>query len=174
MEGPKRHPKDRRAHGGCKGHQEDRRGNTGGSERAARLQGPNKWFKNTCITRWPLGLLGSSGHMSDPFGFVARSDPPVVPSGPLGVSPDPPVVPSGPRDVSWIPRVPSGPFGRVFSGAPVPWILQWHGNSLVRPAAAAPSPGVLLPAVRWLSSLAAAHVCVCTCTAVATGLVLVC
>jgi hypothetical protein len=47
------------------------------------------------------------------------------------------------------------------SGAPgVSWVLQQHGNSLVRPAAAAPSPGVLLPAVRWLSSLAVAHACI--------------
>jgi hypothetical protein len=38
----------------------------------------------------------------DPCGFT-----PVVPSGPLGVSPDPPAVPLGPRGVS----VPSGPFG---------------------------------------------------------------
>jgi hypothetical protein len=49
----------------------------------------------------PLILLG-------PCGLAARSDPPVVPSGPLGVSPDPPpAVPSGPRGDS----VPSGPLG---------------------------------------------------------------
>jgi hypothetical protein len=41
-----------------------------------------------------------------PCGFAACSDPPIVPSGPLGVFPDPPAVPSGPRGVS----VPSGPF----------------------------------------------------------------
>ena len=35
-----------------------------------------------------------------PCGFTACSGPPVVPSGPLGVSPDPPAVPSGPRGVS--------------------------------------------------------------------------
>jgi hypothetical protein len=29
----------------------------------------------------------------DPCGLAARSDPPVVPSGPLGVSPDPPLCP---------------------------------------------------------------------------------
>ena len=45
--------------------------------------------------------------MLDPCGLAACSDPPVVPSGLLGVSPDPPAVPSGPRGVS----VPSGPFG---------------------------------------------------------------
>jgi hypothetical protein len=46
--------------------------------------------------------------MLGPCGFTvaACSDPPVVPSGPLGVSPDPLTVPSGPRGVS----VPSGPF----------------------------------------------------------------
>jgi hypothetical protein len=43
----------------------------------------------------------------DPCGLAARSDPPVVPSSPLGVSPDPSAVPSGPRGVS----VPSGLFG---------------------------------------------------------------
>jgi hypothetical protein len=42
-----------------------------------------------------------------PCGLAACSDPPVVPSGPLGLSPDPPAVPYGPRGVS----VPSGPFG---------------------------------------------------------------
>jgi hypothetical protein len=47
-----------------------------------------------------LGLLG-------PCGLAAYSDPPVVPFGPLGVSPDPPTAPSGPRGVS----VTSGPFG---------------------------------------------------------------
>jgi hypothetical protein len=79
----------------------------------------------------------------------------------LLVSPDPPDVPSGPRGVS----VSSGPFGvPPYSPAcpPVPgvsWVLQSYSNSLVRPAAAALSPGVLLPAARWLSSLAAAHAC---------------
>jgi hypothetical protein len=43
-----------------------------------------------------------------------------------------------------------------------PRVLQWYSNSLVRPAAAAPFPGVLLPAVRWLSSLAVAHACINT------------
>jgi hypothetical protein len=99
-----------------------------------------------------------------PCGFAACSDPPVVPSGPLGVSPDPPAVPSGLRGVS----VPSGPFGvPPYSPAcpPVPLVsLGSYSsicNSLVRPAAAAaaPSPGVLLPAVRWLSILAVAHAC---------------
>ena len=52
-----------------------------------------------------------------PNGFMARSDPPVVPSGPLGLALDPPVVPSSPAGVSWIPRVSSGLFG-------VSWILQ--------------------------------------------------
>jgi hypothetical protein len=59
----------------------------------------------------------------------------------------------------WCPSL----FPRVSPGAPgVSWILQQHSvqlqhsNSLVRPAAAAPF-GVLLPAVRWLSSLAVAH-----------------
>jgi hypothetical protein len=47
----------------------------------------------------------------DPPRPAARSDPPVVPSGPLGVFPDPPVVPSSPSGVSWVPRVPSGPSG---------------------------------------------------------------
>ena len=45
----------------------------------------------------------------NPPGLAARSDPPVVPSCPLGVSPDPPAVPSGPAGVYWIPLVPSGP-----------------------------------------------------------------
>jgi hypothetical protein len=31
--------------------------------------------------------------MLGPCGLAARSDPPVVPSGPLGVSPDPPLCP---------------------------------------------------------------------------------
>jgi hypothetical protein len=50
--------------------------------------------------RKKIALLG-------PCGLTARSDHPVVPPGPLGVSPDPPAVPSGPRGVS----VPSGLFG---------------------------------------------------------------
>jgi hypothetical protein len=70
--------------------------------------------------------------MLDPCGcgFAACFDPPVVPSGPLGVSPDPPALPSGPHGVS----VPSGLrslgaphnlFPRVSSGAPgVSWVLQ--------------------------------------------------
>jgi hypothetical protein len=74
-----------------------------------------------------------------------------------------PAVPSGPRGVS----VPSGPFGvpPYFPACPpVPLVslgscssTAQHSDSLVRPAAAALFPGVLLPAVRWLSSLAAAH-----------------
>jgi hypothetical protein len=41
------------------------------------------------------------------------SDPPVVPPVLLvfGISSDPPAVPSGPLGVFWIPRVPSGPSG---------------------------------------------------------------
>ena len=35
-----------------------------------------------------------------PPGFTGRSDPPGVPSGPLGLSLDPPAVPSGPAGVS--------------------------------------------------------------------------
>jgi hypothetical protein len=54
----------------------------------------------------PPRILRAPGVL-DPCGFTASSDPPVVPSGPLGISPDPPAVPSGPRGVS----VPSGPFG---------------------------------------------------------------
>jgi hypothetical protein len=78
-------------------------------------------------------------------------------------------VPSSPRGVSWIPRVPFGPFDVPLDPPacpPVPligvaWVLQQCSNGLVRPAGrCAPSPGVLLPAVRWLSSLAVAHVCV--------------
>ena len=79
-----------------------------------------------------------------------------------------PAVPSGPRGVS----VPSGPFGvPPYSPAcpPVPLVslgsysgVAQHGDSLGRPAAAAPFPGVLLPAVRWLSSLAVAHACIHT------------
>jgi hypothetical protein len=108
--------------------------------------------------------------------LAACSDPPVVPSGPLGVSPDPPLCPpaSGPRGVS----VPSGPFGvPPYSPAcpPVPLVsLGSYGiicNNLVRPAAAAPFPGVLLPAVLWLSSLAVAHTCMYTYIAVAADLV---
>ena len=34
-----------------------------------------------------------ANRMLDPCGLAARSDPPVVPSGPLGVSPDPPLCP---------------------------------------------------------------------------------
>jgi hypothetical protein len=40
--------------------------------------------------------------------------------------------------------------------------LSPRSNSLVRPTAAAPSPGVFLSAVRWLSSLAVAHACIHT------------
>jgi hypothetical protein len=83
-----------------------------------------------------------------PCGLAACSDPPVVPSGPLGVSPDPPAVPSGPRGVS----VPSGPFGvppRSHSDVIPPRVLRcpWcllgptavlYSNGLVRSAAAAP------------------------------------
>ena len=49
----------------------------------------------------------------DPCGLAACSNPPVVPSGPLGVSLDPPAVPvpSGPLVSLGFPRVPSGPFG---------------------------------------------------------------
>jgi hypothetical protein len=83
--------------------------------------------------------------LSGPSDFTARSDPPVVPSGPPGVSTDPPAVPSGPAGVSWIPLVPSGP-----SGVPldppvcplVPLMSLGHYSSIaiviVRPAAAAP------------------------------------
>ena len=44
------------------------------------------------------GVDGSNGinrrrEVLDPCGLAARSDPPVVPSGPLGVSPDPPLCP---------------------------------------------------------------------------------
>jgi hypothetical protein len=83
----------------------------------------------------------------DPPGLAARSDPPVVPSGPLGVSPDPPAVPSGPSGVSWIPRVPSGPSGVPLDPPacpPVPMVplgsysRQQCSDSSVRPAAAAP------------------------------------
>jgi hypothetical protein len=49
-------------------------------------------------------------------------------------------------------------FPRASSGAPgVSWVLKQCSDSLVRPAAAAPFPGVLLPAVRWLSSSAVAR-----------------
>jgi hypothetical protein len=47
-------------------------------------------YINMTYGRWvPLALR-----------LTARSDPPVVPPGPLGVSPDPPAVPSGPAGVS--------------------------------------------------------------------------
>ena len=62
-----------------------------------------------------VGIFSVTGtallYLMGPCGFAACFDPPVVPSGPLGVSLDPPAVPSGPLGVSWIPRVPSGPFG---------------------------------------------------------------
>jgi hypothetical protein len=67
---------------------------------------------------------GRAGRLWGLFGLAACSDPPVVPSGPLGVSPDPPAVPSGPRGVS----VPSGPCAvppYSSAGAPgVSWVLQ--------------------------------------------------
>ena len=82
-----------------------------------------------------------------PSGPAARSDPPVVPPGPLGASPDPPAVPSGPSDISWIPRMPSGPSG-VFLDPPacplVPVVSlgshsrQQRGYSLVWPATVMP------------------------------------
>jgi hypothetical protein len=50
---------------------------------------------------------GAGCALLGPSGPPARSDSPVVPSGPLGFSPDPPVAPSGPSSVSWIPCVPS-------------------------------------------------------------------
>jgi hypothetical protein len=120
----------------------------------------------------PLGMrraLLGAGRALGPCGFAACCNPPVVPSGPLGVSPDPPAVPSGPRGVS----VPSGPFGvppHPYPPVcpPVPLVSRGFyssiamSNSLVRPAAAAPSLCVLLPAVRWLSSLAVAHACIHT------------
>jgi hypothetical protein len=81
-----------------------------------------------------------------------------VPSGPLGVSPDPPAVPSGLRSRRCrLPRVPSGPSVVPLgppacppvSGAPgVSWVLQQHSNSLVQPAAVAPSPSWCLGARR--------------------------
>jgi hypothetical protein len=109
-------------------------------------------------------------YLLDPCGLVARSaapiPPPAVPSGPLGVSPDPPLCPPVlvvslcppvllvslliPARVLWCPWCLLGP------------TMVYHGNSLVRPAAAAPFPGVLLPAVRWLSNLAVAHACIHT------------
>ena len=38
-------------------------------------------------------LTRTQHRMLDPCGLAARSDPPAVPSGPLGVSPDPPLCP---------------------------------------------------------------------------------
>jgi hypothetical protein len=67
--------------------------------------------------------------------FGSCSDPPVVPSGPLGlgVPLDPPAVPSGPRGVSWIPRVrvPSSPFGvppDPPACSPVPLVSRGRGS----------------------------------------------
>jgi hypothetical protein len=52
-------------------------------------------------------MAKASGHILCwvPLALVgARSEPPVVPSGPLGLSPGFPDVPSGPAGVSCIPR----------------------------------------------------------------------
>jgi hypothetical protein len=80
------------------------------------------WRQNVCLVSlmWAAKTQGHSilcdvaaagsptaPQVLGPCGLAACSDPPVVPSRPLGVSPDPPAVPSGPRGVS----VPSGPFG---------------------------------------------------------------
>jgi hypothetical protein len=60
------------------------------SETAARRQKRN----GRCATVSEVKRLQIyNGYVLDPCGLAARSDPPVVPSGPLGVSPDPPLCP---------------------------------------------------------------------------------
>jgi hypothetical protein len=113
-------------------------------------------------------ILRTFLHLLDPGGLAALSDPPVVPSGPLGVSPDPPLCPPVLVVSLYPPALLVSLLKAPYSPAcpPVPLVslgshssIVWHSNSLVRPAAAATFPGVLLPAVRWLSSLAVAHAC---------------
>ena len=110
---------------------------------------------------WPCGLLRSPRCSLRSSWCLSRSS--AVPSGPRGVS-----VPSGPFGVPpYSPVCPPVPLVSLGSYSSV----AQYSNSLVRPAAAAPFPGVLLPAVRWLSSLAVAHACIHTYITVAIDLV---
>jgi hypothetical protein len=129
----------------------------------------NRFIRHSAISTARIGSMWPCGPLRFPrcslrsSWSLSRSPlcPPVLvvslcPPVPLVSSPACPLCPPV-LVVSLCPPVPL-----VSSPACPPVPLVYHSNSLVWPAAAAPFPGVLLPTVRWFSSLAVAHACIHT------------